>query len=62
MQCICIRFEFEEKTTNLLFPTTKGSMNACIEFVGLGTSKKVKNHCPNRNVFSSNVNELEKLS
>ena len=41
-----ICFEFEEKTTYLIFPTSKGSINACMDLVGLGTSIKVKNHCP----------------
>ena len=41
---ICICFEFEEKKAPFIFPTTKGSMNACMEHVGFRTSKKVKNH------------------
>ena len=31
--------------THFIFPTTKGSMNACMELVGFNTSNKVKNHC-----------------
>ena len=27
-----------------IFPTTKGSMNACMELVGFSTSNKVNNH------------------
>ena len=33
--------------THFIFPSTKGSMNACIELVGFSTSNKVRNHCPN---------------
>ena len=29
--------------THFFFPTTKGSMNACMELVGFSTSNKVKN-------------------
>ena len=32
--------------THFIFPITKGSMNAFIEFFGFSTSNKVKNHCP----------------
>ena len=28
-----------------MFPIMKGSMNACMELVGFGTSNKFKNHC-----------------
>ena len=34
-------FEFEEENK---YPTTKGSMNACMELAGFSTSHKVKNH------------------
>ena len=30
--------------THFIFPTTKGSMNACIELAEFSTSNKVKNH------------------
>ena len=30
---------------HFIFPTTKGSMNACMKLLGFSTSKKVKNHC-----------------
>ena len=32
------------KKAHFIFPTTKGSMNACMELVGFSTSNKVKNH------------------
>ena len=38
---IYICFELEEKIT----PTTNGSMNACMELVGLSASNAVKKHC-----------------
>ena len=38
-----IGFEFEKKK-HFIFPTMKGSMNACMEFLGFSTSNKVKNH------------------
>ena len=31
--------------THFIFPTTQGSINACMELVGFSTSDKVKNHC-----------------
>ena len=40
-----ICFEFEGKKAYFIFPTMKGSMNACMELVGFSTSNKVKNHC-----------------
>ena len=33
--------------THFILPTTKGSMNACMELLGFSTSNKVKNHCFN---------------
>ena len=38
---IYICFKYEEKST-LYFPTGKGSINACMELVGLSTSKKLR--------------------
>ena len=32
------------RDTHFIFPTTKGSMNACMEFMGFSTSNRVKNH------------------
>ena len=34
-----------KKKTHFIFPIMKGSMSACMELVGNGTSNKVKNHC-----------------
>ena len=31
--------------THVIFPTTKGSMNACMELIGFSNSNEVKNHC-----------------
>ena len=31
--------------THFICPTTKGSMNACMELVGFSTSNMVENHC-----------------
>ena len=42
---IYIYLEFEEIKTHFFFPTTKGSMNACIELVGFSAPKNVKNLC-----------------
>ena len=33
------------KKAHFIFPTTKGSMNACMELVGSSSSKNIKNHC-----------------
>ena len=33
-------FEIEGKKMHLMFPIMKGSMNACMELVGFGTSNK----------------------
>ena len=41
---IYIYFEFEEKSGTFIFPTTKDSMNACMDLVGFSTSKNVKSH------------------
>jgi len=41
---IHISFGFEEKKGYLIFPTMKGSVNACMELVGFDFSKKVKNY------------------
>ena len=35
-------FEFEEKTTYLIFPTMKGSINSGMELLGFGTSKRLR--------------------
>jgi len=42
---IYICFNYEEEKAHFIFPTTKGSMNACMELVGLNTSTRVKNRC-----------------
>ena len=42
---IYICFEFEEIKVHFIFQTTKGSMNACLELMGLSVSNKVKSHC-----------------
>ena len=39
-----IHLKVEETTTQLISPTTKGLINAYMELVGSGFSKKVKNH------------------
>ena len=41
---VCMRFEAEEITAHFIFPTTKGSMSACVEHVKLSTSNGVKHH------------------
>ena len=42
---IYVRFEFEEKKAHSICPTTKGSLNSCIELAGFSSSKKIENHC-----------------
>ncbi len=37
--------EYEKEKKHFVLPTTKGSMNACMELVGFSVSSKVKNHC-----------------
>ena len=34
--------------THFIFPTPKGSINACMELVGFSISNEVKNHCSNK--------------
>ena len=34
-----------KKNAHIIFSTSKGLMNACIELVGLSISNKAKNHC-----------------
>ena len=40
-----------KKKKHIIFPTTKGSMNAFMELVGFSAPSKVKNHCASVNVF-----------
>ena len=41
--------------THFIFPTTKGSMNACIKLVAFSTSNKVKNHCFRTTLCKTNL-------
>ena len=53
-----IGFEFEGKKKHFIFPTMKGSMNACMELVGFSTSNKVKNHCSSGKAAGGNAERL----
>ena len=50
MQSIVIYYMYSiyaldlQKESTFIFTTTKGSMNACMELVGLSTSNNVQNH------------------